>query len=361
MSDGSSIGWTGATWNPWTGCSKVSPGCDNCYAEAVAERWRGQKGFPEGFGLTIRRERFDQPRRWRKPRRIFVNSMSDMFIAGVPDEDLIAVWKVMVEEDRHTYQILTKRPGFAKAKIDRLDLPLPPHIWLGVSVEDQERADIRIPALLQIPAPVQFLSCEPLLGLLALGGYLEGSGITWVIDGGESGTVRRPADPDWFRAIRDSCLRHGVPYFHKQGNDRFPGKDRELDGVTWDEVPSVGSGVHGAKRGATGLYGVWAHLGTTEDEAEASQLQTDGVNCERAAEMSEAGSTDKVLSLVEQADRKLEDARHAYSTGEPGASVDNVIDPMREALVLLAAAVEEMARNTQRPSEVTESRSRGEE
>ena len=187
MSDGSNIGWTDATWNPWTGCRKLSPGCDNCYAEAAAERWRGQRGFPEGFGLTFHRERFDQPRRWRKPRRIFVNSMSDLFIPGVGDEDLAAVWRTMVEANHHVYQVLTKRPGVAKAKVDRLDLPLPPHIWLGVSVEDQERADIRIPALMEIPGLRRFLSCEPLLGPLALEGYLRGGGIAWVIDGGESG------------------------------------------------------------------------------------------------------------------------------------------------------------------------------
>ena len=237
MSDGSSIGWTDATWNSWTGCRKVSPGCDNCYAEAAAERWRGERGFPDGFALTIHRERFEQPRRWRKPRRVFVNSMSDLFIPGVSDKDLVAVWETMLDANKHVYQILTKRPGLAKAKINRLGLHLPGNIWLGVSVEDQKRAKIRIPILQGIPAAHRFLSCEPLLGLLDLGEYLAEGDIEWVIDGGESGPARRPADSDWFRGIRDACLRNDVPYFHKQGNTRLPGRDRELNGLVWEQVP----------------------------------------------------------------------------------------------------------------------------
>ena len=154
----------------------------------------------------------------------------------------------------------------ARHRIQLLGLPQPPHIWLGVSVEDQERADNRIQVLLNIPAQVRFLSCEPLLGPLDVDPYLEGGGIAWVIDGGESGPGRRPADTDWFRVVRDACLKYGVPYFHKQGNDLYPGRDRELDGVTWDQVPSQ-------PRGLAGLDGVWSHLGVTDADVEASKLK----------------------------------------------------------------------------------------
>ena len=237
MSDGSSIGWTDATWNPWTGCEKVSPGCDHCYAETAAERWRGQKAFPAGFDLTLRRYKLYEPIGWKCPRRVFTHSMSDPFLGAVPIDVFLEFWEVMLLADRHIFQVLTKRPGRARWVIDHYKLPLPPHIWLGVSVENQEMADFRIPVLQDIPTSQRFLSCEPLLGPLDLTPYLATGDIRWIIDGGESGPGRRGGDSDWFRSIRDACQTHGVPYFHKQGFAFRPGQDRLLDGDTWDQAP----------------------------------------------------------------------------------------------------------------------------
>lgn len=237
------IGWTTDVWNPFSGCIKVSPGCDHCYAETLAEKYRGTKAFPNGFDLTLRPHKLGDPLKWKQPRRIFVNSMSDLFLGTVPVDYLAQVWNTMLEADWHCYQILTKRPIHAMNLIEELGLELPPHIWLGVSVENQEWADIRIPQLLDIPAKVRFLSCEPLLGPLDLSRwfrvqYPDGTPlIHWIITGGESGPGRRPAVPDWFRTIRDLCVAAGVPYFHKQGNAFSPGQDRLLDGRTWDEYP----------------------------------------------------------------------------------------------------------------------------
>ena len=240
MSVKTNIGWTQATWNPWTGCKAVSPGCDNCYAEALAERMRGTAAFPQGFDLTYRPHRLEDPLRWKEPREIFVNSMSDVFFGQVSTDSLKDMWAVMEQADWHVFQVLTKRPGFAKSLIRTIPLSLPPHIWLGVSVENQETAFDRIQTLLEIPAQVRFLSCEPLLGPIDLSPYLKLGGIHWVIDGGESGRGRRPASPGWFRGIRDACLEHGVPYFHKQGNHFRPGQDRLLDGREWDGHPNRG-------------------------------------------------------------------------------------------------------------------------
>ena len=234
------IGWTQATWNPWTGCTKVSAGCDHCYAERVAKRFAGSKAFPNGFRLTLHPERFDEPLRWKRPREIFVNSMSDFWLGQVPAKAVKKVWDTMVQADWHIYQVLTKRPARARQMIAGLGLELPPHIWLGVSAEDQDAADRRIPILLEIPAPVRFLSCEPLLGPIDLGAYLATGGIHWVINGGESGPGRSPADYQWFRDIRDHCIAHGVPYFHKQGNANLPGLDRVLDDRIWDGHPNRG-------------------------------------------------------------------------------------------------------------------------
>ena len=238
MAKTSAIGWTQATWNPWTGCAKVSAGCEHCYAEAIAERFRGTPNFPNGFDLTMRPERTRLPLTWKEPREVFVNSMSDLFLGSVDAKDIAAVWETMLEANWHLYQVLTKRPGRARWVIDHLNLPLPAHIWLGVSAEDQATADHRIPVLLDIPAPLRFLSCEPLLGPIDLGAHLQTGGIHWVIDGGESGPGRRPADYGWFRSIRDQCLEFSVPYFHKQGNAPHPGKDRMLEGRAWDGHPN---------------------------------------------------------------------------------------------------------------------------
>ena len=228
-----SIAWSEMVWNPVTGCTQVSPGCDNCYAKTIAESPRFAKAFPNKFNVTLHPERLDQPRRWRKPRMIFVNSMSDVFHKDIPPSFLLRIWDTMVAKPRHVFQILTKRPHRAAYVIDSLKLELPPHIWLGTSVENQTFADNRIPALLGIPAAVRWLSCEPLLGPLDLRSYLPE--LQWVVDGGESGKGRRAADYDWFRSIRDDCQASDTPYFHKQGNHYSPGRDRaKLDGRTWE-------------------------------------------------------------------------------------------------------------------------------
>lgn len=238
------IEWTDRTWNPVTGCTKVSPGCDHCYAEGIARRFAGTKAFPQGFDVTLRPERLDAPLRWRKPARVFVNSMSDLFHKDVPDEFIGSVWNTMALTPQHTYQILTKRPARARALLTRwaeagwmwrrddlmwcgpLTGPLP-NVWIGTSVEDQKRADLRIPALLQTPAAVRFLSCEPLLGPVDLQqavnklDWLDAAnwkpgGIDWVIVGGESGPGARPMHPQWARDLRDQCVASEVPFFFKQ-------------------------------------------------------------------------------------------------------------------------------------------------
>ena len=173
MGEKTSIRWTDSTWNPTTGCTKVSPGCDHCYAETIAERFRGGKAWPNGFDLQMRPQRLLEPTRWKTRNRVFVNSMSDVFHKGIPDEYLQLIWDVMVHKAPwHTYQILTKRPHVAAERIRRLQLPLPPHIWMGVSAENQQLADSRIPALIEIPAHVRFVSYEPLLGPIDLSAWL---------------------------------------------------------------------------------------------------------------------------------------------------------------------------------------------
>ena len=233
----SNIEWTTHTWNPTTGCSQVSPGCDNCYALAIAEQKRGTKAFPQGFDMTLRPHKLRDPLKWKEPARIFVNSMSDLFHREVPRDYLAQVWDIMLAADHHVFQVLTKRPHRAAQLIREMGLPVPDHIWIGASVETQQFADNRIPALLEIPAPVRWLSCEPLLGSVDLTPYLDG--LSWVVDGGESGRNRRLADYGWFRRIRDDCLQAGVPYLHKQGNHLYPGRDRDLDGRTWEQYPNL--------------------------------------------------------------------------------------------------------------------------
>jgi len=251
MSDGSKIEWTEASWNPVSGCTKVSPGCDHCYAETFAERWRGTPGhhFENGFDVTLRPERLEQPLRWKRPRRIFVNSMSDLFHEAVPTAFIGAVFDVMRRTPQHTYQILTKRHArmrsLARSAAFGEGWPLP-NVWLGVSVEDQKWADIRIPALLDTPAAVRFISAEPLLGPVSLWHLIDakGSGVEdpreldWIIAGGESGPGARPCDLGWLRALRDQCEWAGVPFFCKQLGTvigRQVGAGRK--GGDWDAWP----------------------------------------------------------------------------------------------------------------------------
>jgi protein gp37 len=234
MADHSAIEWTDATWNPVTGCTQVSPGCDHCYALTFSERFRGVPGhhFEQGFDLRLWPSRIELPLRWKKPRRIFVNSMSDLFHADVPDEFVLHVWNTMVQADWHTYQILTKRPQ----RLVRLapKLQWPSHIWVGVSVESNDytwRADL----LRRVPAAIRFISAEPLLGPID---KLDLSGIDWVITGGESGAGFRPCDQNWVRDIRDRCVNARIAFFHKQWGGRTPKVGgRLLDGTTWDEFP----------------------------------------------------------------------------------------------------------------------------
>lgn len=237
MALNSTIEWTDATWNPVTGCTQVSTGCDHCYAMAFAERFRGVPNHPyeQGFDLRLWPERLELPLRWRKPRRIFVNSMSDLFHADVPEDYIRRVFDTMVRADQHIYQVLTKRPQ-RLAKLAKT-LPWPEHIWVGVSVESNEvawRADF----LRRVPAAVRFISAEPLIGPID---QLRLEGIQWVITGGESGLWHRPCNPDWVRDARDRCIAEQVAYFHKQWGGRTSKMGgRELDGRTWDEMPTVG-------------------------------------------------------------------------------------------------------------------------
>ena len=241
MSANSSIEWTEATWNPVTGCTKVSPGCAHCYAETFAERFRGVPGHPyqQGFDLKLWPERLDLPLRWKRPRTIFVNSMSDLFHADVPDTYIASVFDVMRRADWHTFQVLTKRPERVAALSRQLEWS--PNIWMGTSVENQ-RWTSRIDHLRGTDAQVKFLSCVPLLGPL----QLDLDGIDWVIVGGESGYRARPMRADWARDIRAQCEHAAVPFFFKQwgAHDEHGirvGKGRAgrvLDGRTWDAMPS---------------------------------------------------------------------------------------------------------------------------
>jgi protein gp37 len=253
MSDKSAIEWTDASWNPVTGCTEVSPGCDHCYAKTFAERFRGVEGHPyeQGFDPKLWPDRLEVPLRWRRPRRVFVNSMSDLFHDSVPDEFIREVFAVIGKANQHQFQVLTKRPGRMASLLARGVVgeylgefgPLP-NAWLGTSVEDQRWADIRIPKLLETPAAVRFLSCEPLLGPIDLAspGHLDvknaGAKVDWVIVGGESGHGARPMDRGWVRQLRDQARDAGVAFFFKQWGGRTPkAGGRELDGRTWDEMP----------------------------------------------------------------------------------------------------------------------------
>ena len=233
VSDRSSIEWTNATWNPVTGCTKVSPGCKNCYAERFAERFRGIPDHPfgQGFDLRLWPDRLEQPLKWKNPRFIFVNSMSDLFHEKIPPSFIKECFDTMRRANWHQFQVLTKRPERAVEFAEKLDWP--DNVWMGASVELQLCAQ-RIDYLRKIPAAIRFLSCEPLLGPLAL----ELRGINWVIVGGESGPGARPMDPDWVRSIRRQCREAKVPFFYKQwGGVRKKETGRVLDGKVYNGFP----------------------------------------------------------------------------------------------------------------------------
>lgn len=260
MGDRTSIEWTDATWNPTTGCTKVSAGCDHCYAERLAlHRLRARylshspanntsANRKDPFAVRLWPSRLDQPRTWTDRRMIFVNSMSDLFHVDIPETYLRRVFQVMLEVPHHIYQVLTKRPARAQRFWSRnRDLfsgaEIPEHIWIGTSIEDA-RASYREPQLQDVPARTRFLSCEPLLGPLSLSLI----GIHWVIAGGESGPGFRPADRSWVRDIRDQCLRSAVPFFFKQWGGATPkAHGRRLDGRIWSQYPITGNGAKAAQ------------------------------------------------------------------------------------------------------------------
>jgi protein gp37 len=229
------IEWSEATWNPVTGCDKVSPGCAHCYAETFAERWRGVPGHPysQGFDLRLWPERLELPLRWRRPKMIFVNSMSDLFHESIPFEFVERVFAVMAEAEHHTFQVLTKR----HERLAELapDLPWAPNVWMGVSIENRRwvrRADY----LREVPAAVRFISAEPLLGPLE---GLDLTDVDWLIAGGESGYRHRPAQVEWIRELRDRCGAEGVAFFFKQwGGRTSKAGGRLLDGREWSQLPT---------------------------------------------------------------------------------------------------------------------------
>lgn len=273
-SENTKIEWTNKTWSPITGCSKVSPGCAHCYAETLSLRYGYSKlpWLPKNAdqNVFLHPERLEAPLKWRKPAMIFVNSMSDLFHENVPDEFIFDVFCIMEKASHHTFQVLTKRPermAELVARFNRSNLlqTVPrsgvvsvgvlPNVWLGVSVENQYWANMRIPLLLATPAQVRFLSCEPLLGPVDLGGYIvccpscdqthlgncdspREWPLHWVIVGGESaGPKRRYMKPEWARSIRDQCITAGVPFFFKQSSAPRAGQGRELDGRLWEQWP----------------------------------------------------------------------------------------------------------------------------
>ena len=230
--DQSNIEWTDATWNPTIGCTEVSPGCENCYAKRITQRF--PNNYPNGFDLTLREHVIDLPLRWKAPRRIFVNSMSDLFHVDVPDAFIRRVFDVMVSADRHQFQVLTKRAE----RLARLapSLPWPEHVWMGVSVETLAYK-WRVDYLRKTPAAIKFVSAEPLLGSLK---GINLTGIDWLIAGGESQSGCRPAQLDWFRELRDQCRREDVAFFLKQlGGHPFKrgGDEAKIDGRRWHEMP----------------------------------------------------------------------------------------------------------------------------
>ncbi len=234
MANSSHIEWTDATWNPVTGCSKISPGCKFCYAERLSRRLRamGQKNYRNGFEVTLHPHMLEHPLRWRRPRRIFVNSMSDLFHDDIPNTYVVQVFEIMTRAPWHQYQLLTKRSK-RLLTLNRL-LNWQPQTWMGVSIEDEDHL-FRADHLRKTRAHTKFLSIEPMIGRL---NKLDLQGINWVIVGGESGPGARPIDAVWVREIRDHCVRAGVPFFFKQWGGVFKSRTgRLLDGRTWDEMP----------------------------------------------------------------------------------------------------------------------------
>jgi protein gp37 len=241
MSDKSKIEWTDATWNPVRGCTKISPGCKHCYAEVFAERFRGVPGHPyeHGFDLRLVPEKLEEPLKWKSPRLVFVNSMSDLFHPGVPDNYIVRVAEVMQQADWHTFQVLTKR---SERMRDLLNSKLRTaaqcgHIWWGVSVENRKHGLPRIEHLRAADAAVRFLSIEPLLEDL---GRVTLSGIHWVIVGGESGHGARPMQKEWVISLKNQCRKARVPFFFKQwGGVQKSKHGRKLDGRTYDGMPAL--------------------------------------------------------------------------------------------------------------------------
>jgi protein gp37 len=234
MAEVSRIEWTDSTWNPVRGCTKLSPGCKHCYALTFAERWRGIPGHPyeQGFDLRLVPEKLAEPLRWKMPRRIFVNSMSDLFHERVPDDFICRVFEVMGEAHWHNFQVLTKRAERLAELAPRL--PWPANVWLGVSVESESYLH-RVDCLRRVDAAIRFLSLEPLLGPLP---GLRLDGVSWVIVGGESGHCHRPIESQWVRDIRDRCVGDGVAFFFKQWGGRTPkAGGRQLDGKEWNQMP----------------------------------------------------------------------------------------------------------------------------
>ena len=236
MADRSGIEWTEATWNPVTGCTKISPGCKNCYAERMALRLQamGQPNYVNGFDVTMHEHALDTPLSWKKPRVIFVNSMSDLFHKDVPLEFIQRVFDVMKRAEQHQFQELTKRAERLNQLSSQLEWA--PNIWMGVSVETNAYTH-RIDLLRETGASIKFLSLEPLLGPLP---DLALERIDWVIVGGESGPGARSMDPHWVRDIRDQCITANVPFFFKQWGGVHKKKNgRQLDGRTWDQMPDA--------------------------------------------------------------------------------------------------------------------------
>ncbi len=245
MATTTGIEWTEVTWNPTTGCDRISAGCDHCYALTLAKRLKamGQPKYQNdgdartsgpGFGLTLHPQTLLEPFTWRQPRIVFVDSMSDLFHARVPLGFVREVFEVIEATPQHTYQVLTKRSSRLRKVADRLDWPT--NLWMGVSVENQD-ALYRVDDLRQVPAAVRFLSCEPLLGPID---GIDLTKIDWVIAGGESGSDYRPVELDWLRGLRDNCAGRGIPFFFKQWGGKTPkSAGRELDGRVWSEMPSL--------------------------------------------------------------------------------------------------------------------------
>ncbi|MEU4626902.1 phage Gp37/Gp68 family protein [Actinoplanes sp. NPDC023801] len=245
MATRTAIEWTEVTWNPTTGCDRISDGCDNCYALTLAKRLKAmgaakyqQDGDPRtsgpGFGLAVHHEALQQPYKWRSPSVVFVNSMSDLFHARIPLDFVRDVFAIIADTPQHTYQVLTKRSARLRKIADQLDWPA--NLWMGVSVED-DSVLTRIDDLREVPAAVRFVSCEPLLGPLE---EIDLTGLHWVIAGGESGPRHRPIDPAWVTGLRDRCVEAQVPFFFKQWGGRTPKQGgRLLDGQRWDQMPTA--------------------------------------------------------------------------------------------------------------------------